>query len=150
MASKPDLVKIGEEGFAIIDEHFGWRRRPSRQVLPPPQRAPAAANAATTFHANHPHQICYQRYQPQESYLIHQPQESTTVRVNKAFAAEATQPQESYLVYRLQESNTVRVNKTFATEATVVSGYQYEAYAKSVEYMPVMDYQGPPFHMRYN
>lgn len=122
MASQSDLVKIGIEGFAIIDEFFGTKSN-NNHVLPPspPQRAPAAPAAATTFHASHP-QICHYRYQPQESYLLYQPQEPITVRVTKGFA----------------------------TEATVVSSHQYKATGKALENMPVMDYQGPSFRRPYN
>lgn len=71
MAHKADLVNIGRDGFAIIDEFFG------RKVEKPyaPQKSRAPENPAPLIQkkvaAKGPRPINHYIYQPQESHVFH-------------------------------------------------------------------------------
>ncbi|KAL3505692.1 hypothetical protein ACH5RR_031074 [Cinchona calisaya] len=73
MAPQPDLVDIGIEGFALIDQYFGRKSRAHHIPPPPPP--------TTNF------QLCNHRYQPQEPCTGYPPKESKPVRVTKAAGA---------------------------------------------------------------
>jgi hypothetical protein len=83
--SQADLIKIGKEGFELIDECFG---QPTRKRSQAP--VSVVAQRATPFQANP--QVSHHRYHPKESYYRYQyqPQESHVVRVSKVYTADAT------------------------------------------------------------
>ncbi|CAA2964009.1 Hypothetical predicted protein [Olea europaea subsp. europaea] len=56
MSSKADLVKIGMEGFAILDAYYGKKGR---------------SNPQKTYGPQEPEQTCLYRYQPQQA-LVYQ------------------------------------------------------------------------------
>ncbi|KAI5650843.1 hypothetical protein M9H77_36848 [Catharanthus roseus] len=78
--TQSDLVKIGMDGFNLIDEYFGrksYNNRTKASSVSPASASPQTAN----FPANQ--NVSHYRYYPQESYYRYHPQESQVVRISK-------------------------------------------------------------------
>ncbi|KAI3469346.1 hypothetical protein Pfo_026009 [Paulownia fortunei] len=92
MAREADLVKIGSEGFAIIDEYFGKRvgKKPYA-----PQKSRAPQNPAPIIHRNvaakGPQPINHYIYQAQEPHVYH------ATRVSATEATVVTEHEIAYL-----------------------------------------------------
>ncbi|KAG8370454.1 hypothetical protein BUALT_Bualt14G0119000 [Buddleja alternifolia] len=78
MAHQADLVKIGMEGFAIIDEYFvkrGTKPYPPQKSRAPQNRAPIIQRNVA---AKRPQPINHYVYQPTASHVYHETIASAT------------------------------------------------------------------------
>ncbi|KAI5650845.1 hypothetical protein M9H77_36850 [Catharanthus roseus] len=85
--SQTELVKIGMEGFSLIDEYFGRKNYNNK-----PQASSASATQRANYGNNFPanQHISHYRHYPQESYYRYHPQESQLVRISKVSSTETT------------------------------------------------------------